>query len=145
MDAPPPLLQPVASKRKRAWVVGGVIVGVSLAIILGGYFFIQSVIASGITEGPDHMFGDQHLKTTVALIELHKVRFGRYPETLKDLKFTGQWDQIALGSVAYWTNTDGTKYFVEVQRGWIGKPKLQMPAEFWRGTGYSEALRQVDH
>ncbi len=48
------------------------------------------------------MFGDQHLKTAVALIELHKVRFGKYPDTLRDLKFTGQWDQLALQSVGYY-------------------------------------------
>jgi hypothetical protein len=87
------------------------------------------------------MFGDQHLKTTVALIELHKVRFGRYPASLSDLKFTGQWDQIALQNVFYCANSDGTAYYVEVQRGWIGKPRLEMPEEFWKGTGYNAGLR----
>jgi hypothetical protein len=41
-------------------------------------------------KGPDNMFGDQHLKTAVALIELHKVRYGKYPDSLRDLRFTGQ-------------------------------------------------------
>ena len=121
--------------------MGGLIAGGVLVVILAGYSFIHAVIASGITKGPDNMFGDQHLKTAVALIELHKVRFGKYPEYLKELKFTGQWDQLALSVVAYYPNADRTKYYVEVQRGWIGKPSLQMPEEFWRGTGYSESLR----
>jgi hypothetical protein len=87
------------------------------------------------------MFGDQHLKTAVALIELHKVRYGKYPDTLRDLKFTGQWDQLALQSVAYYRSADGSHYYVEVRRGWVGKPTLQMPDGFWQGTGFSEAVK----
>jgi len=86
------------------------------------------------------MFGDQHLKTVVALVELHKVRYGRYPETLRDLKFLGGWDPIAIDAVSYSANSDRTKYCVQVERGWVAKPKLQMPAEFWRGTGYDPSL-----
>ena len=91
------------------------------------------------------MFGDQHLKTAMALIELHKVRYGKYPGSLVDLRFTGQWDQIALQSVSYYPNADRSAYYIEVNRGWIGKPTLEMPAEFWAGTGYSAALKPVDH
>ena len=87
------------------------------------------------------MFGDQNLKTAVALIELYKTRYGKYPATLKDLKFTGQWDQLAVNSVLYVPNPSGTAYYLEVQRGWVGKPQLVMPAEFWQGTGYSPALK----
>lgn len=90
--------------------------------------------------GPDAQFGDQHLKTSVALIELHKVRYGHYPETLADLKFTGAWDPIATKSVSYRTNASRSRYCVEVERGWIGKPNLEMPAEFWQGTGYDQIL-----
>jgi hypothetical protein len=124
-------------------VAGLIGVGV-LLLFLAGYLIIHSIIASGITKGPDAMFGDQHLKTAVALIELHKTRYGKYPETLRDLKFTGQWDQIAVKSMAYHPNADRTGYYVEVQRGWVGKPDLQMPEEFWRGTGYSASLKPKD-
>ena len=119
----------------------------TIAILLcaGAVFcalFIFSVIAAFqgfskmIPGGPDQMFGDQHLKTTVALLELHKVRYKKYPASLKDLKFIGDWDLIALRSVSYLPNKDRTAYYVEVQRGWIGKPHLEMPREFWQGTGY---------
>ena len=87
------------------------------------------------------MFGDQNLKTAVALIELNKVRYGKYPDKLSDIKFAGQWDQLALSSVAYYPNADHTRYYVEVERGWVGKPDLQMPAEFWQGTGYDPSLK----
>jgi hypothetical protein len=138
-DLPPPLLQ--APKKKRStWLIAGIVVGAVVILGLGVFFAIRSVVASGITKGPDAMFGDQHLKTAVALIELHKVRKGRYLEDLSKLQFTGQWDMIALQSVRYVVAEDGSSYFVEVQRGWIGKPELIMPAEFWRGTGFNPKL-----
>ena len=132
----PPIARNPLSTTRTVLIAVGVLIFVFSTI-----FTIHSLIASGITKGPDNLFGDQHLKTAVALIELHKTRYGRYPASLDDLKFNGEWDQIALRSVRYYPNSDGTAYFIEVERGWIGKPKLEMPAEFWKGTGYSPSLR----
>jgi len=81
----------------------------------------------------DRKFGDQHFKTALALIELHKVRFGEYPTSLKDLKFVGEWDQMALSSVAYKRLENG--YELNVVRGWVGRPELKYPPEFWHGLG----------
>jgi hypothetical protein len=137
---PPPKLRP-----KRLSPVYIVLIGVAVFIfILSGILAVHSIIASGITKGPDNMFGDQHLKTTVALIELHKVRFGKYPGSLSDLKFTGEWDQIALQNIRYYPNADRTAYYIEVERGWVGKPDLNMPDEFWHGTGYTTTLKPVN-
>ena len=113
-------------------------------MIGAGYVAVRNFLNAGFTHGIDNKFGDQHLKTTVALVELHKVRFGRYPATLRDLKFTGDWDQIALINTRYVCNPEGTAYYVEVARGWIGKPTEVMPEEFWRGTGYSPTLRPAE-
>jgi hypothetical protein len=99
-----------------------------------------SVYRSGFWRGPDAQFGDQHLKTAVALIELHKVRHGQYPASLGDLTFVGEWDRIALSSVSYHVNSAQTKYCVEVERGWVGKPRLNVPPEFWQGTGFDPSL-----
>jgi hypothetical protein len=85
----------------------------------------------------DQQFGDQHFKTAIALIELHKIRFGSYPANLQELRFTGDWDQIAIGAVSYSRVDDG--YTLEVTRGWVGKPQLTFPPEFYSGLG----LRQV--
>ena len=74
---------------------------------------IYLLLRSGITRPIDNKFGDQHLKTTVALVELHKTRFGQYPEQLSDLRFTGDWDAIALHRTEYCTNSDQTAYYVE--------------------------------
>lgn len=133
---PPPIPKTQKSKR-RLWIVLAVVV---LFVVVSGYIAVRSLLSSGLTKGPDNMFGDQHLKTAVALIELHKVRYGQYPRTLRDLKFTGQWDQIALQSVDYYSGTDSKSYYIEVRRGWVGKPDLHLPREFWQGTGFSESL-----
>jgi len=105
---------------------------------------VASFIRADPTEPLDQKFGDQHLKTAVALIELHKVRYGEYPETLDDLRYTGEWDAIALQSVEYTPNAGHTAYFVEVERGWVMEPELEMPPGFWRGTGYDRRL-DPDH
>ena len=89
---------------------------------------------------PDTMFGDQHLKTTVAIIELHRVRNGTYPKNLADLRDFGSWDRIAIGSVRYCPSADLSGYYIEVTRGWIGKPTLEVNPDFWRGTGYRAEL-----
>jgi len=81
----------------------------------------------------DAKFGDQHFKTTIALIELHKVRNGAYPENLKALQFTGDWDAIAINSVEYTRLENG--YQLNVTRGWVGQPTLSYPKEFWQGLG----------
>jgi hypothetical protein len=130
----------MTKKQKTVLIVAACVLAVAL-LVVSSFSAYRALVDSGITQGPDAMFGDQHLKTAVALIELHKVRCGRYPETLKELKFTGQWDQMALNSVRYYTNEDGTAYFVEVTRGWVGKPKLEMPVGFWQGTGYRKDLK----
>ena len=138
MLMPPPLPR----RSSTNWTLVFVIIAVAaLVVIGGGYLAVRTFLSADFTRNADNTFGDQNLKTAVALIELHKVRTGRYPATLQDLRFTGQWDQLALHSVSYVSNPDGSAYYVEVERGWAGKPTFTMPAEFWRSTGYSEALR----
>lgn len=115
-------------------------VGVAVALFVG--YIVIEVYLSGFWHGPDVKFGDQHLKTSVALVELHKTRFGQYPKTLQQLKYRGDWDAIALQSVRYVVNAEQSRYCIEVTRGWIGKPELTMPDEFWQGTGYEPSLCQ---
>ena len=143
MLMPPPL--PASPRSSTNWTLVLVVVAVvGLVLIGGGYLAVRSFLSTDFTRSADNKFGDQNLKTAVALIELHKVRDGRYPASLQDLKFVGDWDQLALHSVAYMAAPDGSAYYVEVSRGWVGRPTFTMPLEFWRGTGYSEALRPAD-
>ena len=142
MSSLPPLPTESRSRSTRAIKVfiaamcSLVIVGV-----VGIFLIIHYVGASGITRPIDNKFGDQHLKTTVALVELHRLRYGRYPQSLRELHFIGEWDRIALNSVRYYTTPDGGKYYIEVEHGWMGKPVLDYPPEFWQSTGYSPMLR----
>jgi hypothetical protein len=81
----------------------------------------------------DVTFGDRNFKSAIALIELHKVRFGSYPNSLADLKFLGSWDQNWLSAVEYEKLEDG--YELNLTRGWVGTPDLKYPSDFWRGLG----------
>jgi hypothetical protein len=142
MSQPPPLPpEPGSSRRKSA---ARIIITILFCVIVVGavaiFLVIHYITASGITRPLDNMFGDQYLKTTVALVELYKVRYGRYPNSPRDIRFAGDWDQGALLAVRYYPAPDGSKYCVEVVRGWIGKPALKYPPEFWQGTGYSADL-----
>lgn len=121
-------------RNTRLWIAAGVAVFllIAVAVGVGVYMFMQA----GFTRQLDNMFGDQHLKTVVALVELHKTRNGKYPRKLTELKFTGQWDQIALNAVSYCASEHGDAYYVEVERGWVGRPGLELPPEFWQGTGF---------
>src|SRR5690348_10997711 len=65
-------------------------------------------------------FGDQYFKTAIALIELHKIRFGEYPAKLDSLKFIGDWDQMIFSSVSYQKLDKG--YELDVTDGFMDKP-----------------------
>lgn len=118
-----------------------IILSVFGVVVLGAIGVVGvSIYQSGFWRGPDVVFGDQHLKTAVSLIELHKTRFACYPKTISDLKYLGEWDRIHTQSISYFPNADQSKYCVEVARGWVGKPELNMPEEFWQGTGFESTL-----
>jgi len=106
---------------------------IPLSLIVGLLCISASLSACAFKKEADQKFGDQHFKTAISLIELHKIRFGEYPSSLKDLKFTGDWDQIALTNVEY--KRVGTGYELNLTRGWVGKPELNYPDEFWKGLG----------
>ena len=92
-----------------------------------------AITACDFRKQADAKFGDQHFKTAISLIELHKVRYGVYPETLDKLMYTGDWDKIALSSVEYRRREAG--YELNLVRGWVGKPEVSYPPEFWQGLG----------
>lgn len=102
-------------------------------LLLAHVLLCLSLSGCAFQKEADQKFGDQHFKTSIALVELHKVRFGEYPNSLGDLKFVGEWDRIALGNVRYKRVGDG--YELDVVRGWVGEPELKYPDEFWRGLG----------
>ena len=132
-ESPPPLRQsPTGSK---VWIIIGSLVAV---VVLFGVFIVtaanMAVSKGGFTV--ENSLAEQHLKTVVALVELHKLRYNSYPQSLTDLKFVSEWDQLALKRVKYSLRNDGANYHLESKPGFKGQPKLDIPAEFWEGTGH---------
>ncbi len=95
--------------------------------------FVLALPSCSFQKEADAKFGDQHFKMAIALIELHKVRFGEYPKSLNELKYSGDWDKIVFSAVAYNRLENG--YELNLTRGWIGTPELNYPSEFWQGLG----------
>jgi len=128
--------------KKDAFRIFAIVFAVCALVIGGGGYFAYTAYNKFFADSAiENKFGDQHLKTSVALIELHKVRYGTYPSKISDIKFTGDWDMIHLGSVDYYVNETRTRYYVGVGRGWVGKPTIELPQEFWQGTGFDPGLR----
>jgi hypothetical protein len=115
-------------------------VAVPVVIVIAAVVAFVLVLRSGVTRPMDNLFGDQSLKSIVALIELHKVRHGEYPGALSELEFLGQWDRMPIEAASYCAADDRQSYYVEIRRGWMGRPDLKMPPEFWRGTGFRPGL-----
>ncbi len=143
-SAPPEVGDAPRPRTRDLTLVLGIVCTLGILAIVGIWAVVAAVRKTGWFAGADEMFGDQHLKTAVALIELHKTRNGEYPASLRELRFTGQWDEMHIISVSYCVGEDGQSYFVEVSRGFIGKPRLQPRDDFWQGTGYDPALGPCD-
>lgn len=111
----------------------GLLLGI--ALILGSCGLPEAF--NQFSKEADNQFGDQHFKTAITLIELHKVRYGDYPQSLADLKYTGDWDQLALQSVSYQKAEKG--YVLNLERGWVGKADLEYPSDFWQNLGIVES------
>jgi len=140
MNALPPHLALRDPKRDKRLAIG-VVAGALVIILSVAYFLFSPFCNSSLRNRIETEFGDQAIKTALALIELHKVRYGTYPDTLRDLRFLGGWDQGIQYKVKYCPSADRTRYYIELERGWLAKPDLQMPEGFWTGTGYSSALK----
>jgi len=95
---------------------------------------LSSCFPDNVKENANQKFGDQHFKTAISLIELHKVRNGEYPKKLSQLEYIGDWDQMIFRSVEYERTGEG--YELNLINGWMGKPEnLNYPDDFWEGLG----------
>ncbi len=84
-------------------------------------------------EQANQKFGTQHFISAVSAIELHKTRNGKYPSSLSELEFLGEWDQLWISSVEYEKTETGYNLYLE--KGWATKPELEFPSSFKRGLG----------
>lgn len=81
----------------------------------------------------NYEFSKEAVQVVVPLIEMHKLREGKYPNKLADIKYLGMYGEGQIHYVKYKVNKDYTKYYI--------KAKADMPKEFWLGTGYSLELK----
>ena len=141
----PEPLQP--SKPSKPWstkkrvLVGSALFGLVVASGLVGAFAIKSALGGwSVTRKANALFGEQYFISTLAHVELHQTRYGTYPEDLDDLKFLGEWDQGYLQAVRYCTNDERSAYYFEVERGFSGKPEIELDDEVFQGTGFDADL-----
>ena len=107
---------------------------IRLTFILSIILTMSGCFPDGFKEQANQQFGDQHFKTAISLIELHKLREGEYPSTLDSLKYIGNWDKMIFSSVKYKRLVEG--YELDLTNGWMGKPEeLGYPDDFWKGLG----------
>lgn len=78
-------------------------------------------------------FDDQHFKSAIAHIELHNVRNGEYPDSLKNLQHLGEWDAMWLSNVTYDKTTSG--YNLSTSGAFGSKATLIYPSSFKQGLG----------
>lgn len=125
----------------RAVIIIGAAIAAMGIVVLALPVITKRTGLCAYTTVPDNLFGDQNLKTTVALLELYRARHGRYPNRLSDLDFVGEWDGIVIRQTAYYPNDSRDRYYVEVTRGWLCAPTITYSPEFWAGTGYDASLK----
>jgi hypothetical protein len=85
------------------------------------------------------VLADQSFKTSIAVIELYKIRYGIYPPSLDSITYTSSFDESAFASVRY--ERLDTGYRLDMADGFMGKQKskLDYPADFWQGTGVKKS------
>jgi len=77
---------------------------------------------------------DQLFTFAIAFIELHRLRFGTYPDSLEALPFLSAYDRHSLvKGLRYEKLPDG--YALDVVRSNGEKPELSYPPDFWKGLG----------
>ncbi|MCL9809787.1 hypothetical protein [Flavobacterium luminosum] len=106
--------------------------------ILFTSLIFTSCLPDKFKEEAGKKFGDQHFKTAIALIELHKVREGVYPSSLKELKYTGDWDNFIYQAVEYKKLDDGYELNL-VNNPLVENENLDYPDDFWKGLGIKKS------
>ena len=117
-----------------------------LKIILISLFFsscfsdeVKQQMAEGMKHGQE-IFADRDFKMAIGCIELHKLRYGDYPESLNQLKFINEMDSSIFNNVQYFKLDSGYELnliskYISFKGESIETIKLKYPDEFWQGLG----------
>ena len=122
--------------------------GISTFVMLSILIFgLGSCIPKGIKDEMNQqlsvgmkMFADQDFKNAIANIELHKLRNGSYPESLKDLKFLSGMGSTMFTNVEYFKLDSGYEInlkasFPTIENKQTSVELEKYPKEFWQGLG----------
>jgi len=122
------------------WVIIGIVV-VAVAIGVLVTQVPKIIQRSGAIDKQMNMMAELPVRLAAGQLELHRLRCGRYPATLNDIEYLDDWHRGMLSMVRYYTNSEGTAYYIE-SLGVLGRPvELDLPEGFWHGTGFDEQLR----
>lgn len=82
---------------------------------------------------------DQTFRKTLGEIELHKLRYGKYPSSLTEIKFLNKMDSMNFTSVEYHLLDSGYELNLYQKVATLnGQPTdiaWEYPTEFWQGLG----------
>ena len=99
---------------------------------------------SGKFANMQSMIADQQFKMAISFIELHKIRYNKYPEKIGDLKYTGNQKATFKSFVEYKKLKNGYELnLLDMKSREPLKPseseKLKYPADFWQGLGLKKS------
>ena len=102
---------------------------------------VKEQMADGMKKAQT-MMADQEFKRAIAAVELHKLRYGSYPESLRNLKFLSPFDSAMFNTVSYVKLDSGYELnLVESFKTMASEEdqtqeiNLTYPEEFWQGLG----------
>ena len=85
------------------------------------------------------ILADKEFKNAIALIELHKTRYGDYPESLSELKHISVMDESIANAVQYDKLDSGYELNIVMEFPNFNNKseavQLEYPEEFWEGLG----------
>lgn len=107
----------------------------------------QACIPNGVKDQIDKsmveagkIYGDMEFKKAIGNIELHKLRTGQYPNSLRELKFLSSSDSTMFAAVEYIRLDSVYELNLKLQFPSVGGGKqkpisLKYPPAFWKGLG----------
>lgn len=82
---------------------------------------------------------DQTFRKTLGEIELHKLRYGKYPSSLTEIKFLNKMDSVNFHSVEYRLLDSGYELNLHQKAASLNGQQTEItweyPDEFWQGLG----------
>jgi hypothetical protein len=103
--------------------------------LIVGVLFFSACHFPEVQQKMEGQFSDQNFKTSISLIELYKIRYGRYPASLDSLTFMGDWDKMIYGFVKYERLDTGYRLDIVPGPMHVKPGELSFPSDFWRGIG----------